>query len=318
MKKTRVVITGGAGFVGSNLCQKFLSENWKVVAIDNSITGTKQNLKDFLNDPDFEFVQADITKPIRFSGDINLVLHFASLASPIRYFKYPVETLRAGSDGTFNTLELAKSKGARYLVASSSEVYGDPKEYPQNEEYWGNVNSIGPRSMYDESKRFAEAVVMAYHRAFNLDTRIVRLFNSYGPKMKIDDGRVVAAFIARALSDKPIAIYGDGTQTRSLCYVEDTVEGIYSVSEVSNLNGEVFNIGNPDEREILELANIIVEFTASQHGIEYLPARDEDPQRRCPEINKITKYTGWEPKIALREGVEKTIKYYRDLHKISS
>ena len=318
MKKARVVITGGAGFVGSNLCEKFLSENWEVIAIDNSITGTKQNLKDFLNNPDFEFIQADITKPIKISGDVNLVLHFASLASPVRYFKYPVETLRAGSDGTFNTLELAKSKGSRYLVASSSEVYGDPKEYPQNEEYWGNVNSVGPRSMYDESKRFAEAVVMAYHRAFNLDTRIVRLFNSYGPKMKIDDGRVVAAFIARALSDKPIAIYGDGTQTRSLCYVEDTVEGIYSVSEVPNLNGEVFNIGNPDEREILELANIIVEFTSSQHGIEYLPARDEDPQRRCPDINKITKFTGWQPKIGLREGVEKTIKYYRDLHQISS
>ena len=318
MKKARVVITGGSGFVGSNLCEKFLSENWKVIAIDNSITGTKQNLKDFLNNPDFEFIQADITKPIKISGDVNLVLHFASLASPVRYFKYPVETLRAGSDGTFNTLELAKSKGSRYLVASSSEVYGDPKEYPQNEEYWGNVNSVGPRSMYDESKRFAEAVVMAYHRAFNLDTRIVRLFNSYGPRMKIDDGRVVAAFIQKALEDKPIQIFGDGTQTRSLCYVEDTVEGIYRVSDVTDLNGEVFNIGNPDEREILELANLVVEFTSSKSRIEYLPARDEDPQRRCPDISKITKFTGWQPEIELREGVEKTIKYYRDLYKINN
>ena len=318
MKKSRVVITGGAGFVGSNLCEKFLSENWKVVAIDNSITGTKQNLKDFLNNPDFEFIQADITKPIKISGDVNLVLHFASLASPVRYFKYPVETLRAGSDGTFNTLELAKSKGSRYLVASSSEVYGDPKEYPQNEEYWGNVNSVGPRSMYDESKRFAEAVVMAYHRAFNLDTRIVRLFNSYGPRMKIDDGRVVAAFIQKALENQPIQIFGDGTQTRSLCYVEDTVEGIYRVSEVPDLNGEVFNIGNPDERQIVELANLVVEFTSSTSGIEYLPARDEDPQRRCPDISKIAKFSGWQPEIELREGVEKTIKYYRDLYKINN
>ena len=313
-----MIITGGAGFVGSNLCKKFLSKNWQVVAIDNSITGTKQNLKDFLNNPDFEFIQADITKPIRIAGDIKLVLHFASLASPVRYFKYPVETLRAGSDGTFNTLELAKSKGARYLVASSSEVYGDPKEYPQNEEYWGNVNSVGPRSMYDESKRFAEAVVMAYHRAFNLDTRIVRLFNSYGPRMKIDDGRVVAAFIQKALEDKPIQIFGDGTQTRSLCYVEDTVEGIYRISDVIDLNGEVFNIGNPDERQILELANLVVEFTRSKSRIEYLPARDEDPQRRCPDISKITKFTGWQPEIELREGVEKTIKYYRDLYKINN
>ena len=318
MKKSRVIITGGAGFVGSNLCKTFLSKNWQVVAIDNSITGTKENLKDFLNNPDFEFIQADITKPIRIAGDIKLVLHFASLASPVRYFKYPVETLRAGSDGTFNTLELAKSKGSRYLVASSSEVYGDPKEYPQNEEYWGNVNSVGPRSMYDESKRFAEAVVMAYHRAFNLDTRIVRLFNSYGPRMKIDDGRVVAAFIQKALEDKPIQIFGDGTQTRSLCYVEDTVEGIYRVSDVTDLNGEVFNIGNPDEREILELANLVVEFTSSKSRIEYLPARDEDPQRRCPDISKITKFTGWQPEIELREGVEKTIKYYRDLYKINN
>ena len=313
-----MIITGGAGFVGSNLCKTFLSKNWQVVAIDNSITGTKENLKDFLNNPDFEFIQADITKPIRIAGDIKLVLHFASLASPVRYFKYPVETLRAGSDGTFNTLELAKSKGSRYLVASSSEVYGDPKEYPQNEEYWGNVNSVGPRSMYDESKRFAEAVVMAYHRAFNLDTRIVRLFNSYGPRMKIDDGRVVAAFIQKALEDKPIQIFGDGTQTRSLCYVEDTVEGIYRVSDVTDLNGEVFNIGNPDEREILELANLVVEFTSSKSRIEDLPARDEDPQRRCPDISKITKFTGWQPEIELREGVEKTIKYYRDLYKINN
>ncbi len=318
MKKSKVIITGGAGFVGSNLCKKFLSKNWQVVAIDNSITGTKENLKDFLNNPDFEFIQADITKPIRIAGDIKLVLHFASLASPVRYFKYPVETLRAGSDGTFNTLELAKSKGARYLVASSSEVYGDPKEYPQNEEYWGNVNSVGPRSMYDESKRFAEAVVMAYHRAFNLDTRIVRLFNSYGPRMKIDDGRVVAAFIQKALEDNPIQIFGDGTQTRSLCYVEDTVEGIYRISDVTDLNGEVFNIGNPDERQILELANLVVEFTSSKSRIEYLPARDEDPQRRCPDISKITKFTGWQPEIELREGVEKTIKYYRDLYKINN
>ena len=313
-----MIITGGAGFVGSNLCKTFLSKNWQVVAIDNSITGTKENLKDFLNNPDFEFIQADITKPIRIAGDIKLVLHFASLASPVRYFKYPVETLRAGSDGTFNTLELAKSKGSRYLVASSSEVYGDPKEYPQNEEYWGNVNSVGPRSMYDESKRFAEAVVMAYHRAFNLDTRIVRLFNSYGPRMKIDDGRVVAAFIQKALEDKPIQIFGDGTQTRSLCYVEDTVEGIYRISDVTDLNGEVFNIGNPDERQILELANLVVEFTSSKSRIEYLPARDEDTQRRCPDISKITKFTGWQPEIELREGVEKTIKYYRDLYKINN
>ena len=307
-----VVITGGAGFVGSNLCERFLNEGWRVVVLDNSITGSRQNLDPFTQNPNLEFQVADVTERVDVQGDVDLVLHFASLASPVQYFKHQVETLRAGSDGTFHTLDLAKEKGARYMVASSSEVYGDPQVYPQPETYWGNVNSIGPRSMYDESKRFAEAVVMAYHRTYGMDTRIVRLFNSYGPRMKIDDGRVVAAFIRRALDGKPIQIFGDGMQTRSLCYVGDTVEGVWRVSQGKGLHGQVFNVGNPDERTILELARLVVEFTGRNVAIEHLPPRDEDPQRRCPDITRLKEMSRWAPRTTLREGIRKTIAYYRD------
>jgi nucleoside-diphosphate-sugar epimerase len=307
----RVVISGGAGFVGSNLCERYLNEGWKVMSVDNSITGTNKNLASFRDDPNFEIVEADITEPTGIDGPVELVLHFASLASPVQYFNRQVETLRAGSLGTFNTLDLARAKGARYLLASSSEVYGDPQVYPQPETYWGNVNPIGPRSMYDESKRFAESVVMAYHRSYEMDTRIVRLFNSYGPRMKIDDGRVVAEFIRRALAGKPIQIFGDGSQTRSLCYVADTVEAIWRVSEGEGFGGEVVNIGNPDERTILELARLVVEYTGTGAAIEQLPPRQEDPQRRCPDITRLKEKTGWQPQISLREGVQKTIEHYR-------
>jgi len=308
----RVVITGGAGFVGSNLCERFLGEGWRVVAIDNLITGTNRNLDSMIENDAFEVVNADITKTINIEGPVDLVLHFASLASPLKYFEHQLETLRAGSDGTFNTLDLAREKGARYLVASSSEVYGDPQVYPQPETYWGNVNSIGPRSMYDESKRFAEATVMAYHRTSGMDTRIIRLFNSYGPRMKIDDGRVVSEFIRRALNGEPIQIFGDGSQTRSMCYVDDTVEGIWRVSQGEGLNGGVFNVGNPDERTVLELASLVVEYTGGKASIKHLPPRDEDPQRRCPDISRMRELAQWEPKIDLREGVQRTIAHYRE------
>ena len=308
----RVVITGGAGFVGSNLCERFLGEGWRVVAIDNLITGTNRNLDSMIENDAFEVVNADITKTINIEGPVDLVLHFASLASPLKYFEHQIETLRAGSDGTFNTLDLAREKGARYLVASSSEVYGDPQVYPQPETYWGNVNSIGPRSMYDESKRFAEATVMAYHRTSGMDTRIIRLFNSYGPRMKIDDGRVVSEFIRRALNGEPIQIFGDGSQTRSMCYIDDTVEGIWRVSQGEGLNGGVFNVGNPDERTVLELASLVVEYTGGKASIKHLPPRDEDPQRRCPDISRMRELAQWEPKIDLREGVQRTIAHYRE------
>ncbi len=308
----RVVITGGAGFVGSNLCERFLGEGRQVVAIDNLITGTNRNLDSMIDNDALEVVNADITKPMNIEGEVDLVLHFASLASPLKYFKHQIETLRAGADGTFNTLDLAQEKGARYLVASSSEVYGDPQVYPQPETYWGNVNSIGPRSMYDESKRFAEAAVMAYHRTSGLDTRIIRLFNSYGPRMKIDDGRVVSEFIRRALNGEPIQIFGDGSQTRSMCYIDDTVEGIWRVSQGEGLNGGVFNVGNPDERTVLELASLVVEYTGGEASIKHLPPRDEDPQRRCPDISRMRELAQWEPKIDLREGVQRTIAHYRE------
>jgi dTDP-glucose 4,6-dehydratase len=306
-----VVIAGGAGFVGSNLCERYLTEGWKVVSVDNSITGTNQNLDSFSDDPNFDIIEADVTEPMNIDGAVELVLHFASLASPVQYFNRQLETLRAGSLGTFSTMDLARAKGARYLLASSSEVYGDPQVYPQPETYWGNVNPIGPRSMYDESKRFAESVVMAYHRLYDMDTRIVRLFNSYGPRMKIDDGRVVAEFISRTLAGKPIEIFGDGSQTRSLCYVGDTVEAIWRVSQGEGFGGEVFNIGNPDERTILELARLVVEYTGNEVAIQHLPPREEDPQRRCPDITRLKERTGWQPQVSLREGVQKTIEYYR-------
>ena len=308
----RVVITGGAGFVGSNLCERFLGEGWRVVAIDNLITGTNRNLDSMIDDDALEVVNADVTRPMDIEGHVDLVLHFASLASPVKYSEHQLETLRAGSDGTFNTLDLAREKGARYLVASSSEVYGDPQVYPQPETYWGNVNSVGPRSMYDESKRFAEAVVMAYHRKSGMDTRIIRLFNSYGPRMRIDDGRVVSEFIRRALDGQPIQIFGDGSQTRSMCYVADTVEGIWRVSQGEGFDGGVFNVGNPDERTVLELASLVVEFTGGKASIEHLPPRDEDPQRRCPDISRMREMAHWEPKIGLREGVQRTIAHYRE------
>ena len=307
----RVVIAGGTGFVGSNLCERYLLEGWKVVSVDNSVTGTNRNLASFIDDPNLEVVQADVTEPMTVDGPVELVLHFASLASPVQYFNRQVETLRAGSSGTFNTLDLARAKGARYLLASSSEVYGDPQVYPQPETYWGNVNPIGPRSMYDESKRFAESVAMAYHRLYEMDIRIVRLFNSYGPRMKIDDGRVVAQFIGRALAGEPIEIFGDGSQTRSLCYVADTVEAIWRVSQGEGFDGDVFNIGNPDERTIRELAELVVEYTGNQVAIDTLPPRQEDPQRRCPDITRMTEKAGWRPKVSLRDGVQMTIEHYR-------
>jgi nucleoside-diphosphate-sugar epimerase len=310
-KKT-VLITGGAGFIGSNLCEKFIEEDWNVIAVDNSITGTIKNFELIKNNPNFNLIEKDVSLPLKIPGKIDLILHLASLASPVKYVEYQIETLWAGSLGTFHTLDLAKEKNAVYLLSSSSEVYGDPKVYPQNEDYWGNVNPIGPRSMYDESKRFAEAAVMAYYRSYNVDTRIIRLFNVYGPKMKIDDGRVVCEFIRRAINKRSIQIYGDGTQTRSLCYIKDTIDAIWLITQTNGFNGEVFNVGNPDEKTMIELAKLVLKHTESKLKIEFLPKRTDDPQRRCPDISKLHKLTGWSPKVNLSEGVKKTIEYYKN------
>jgi len=311
IKKT-VLITGGAGFIGSNLSEKFIEENWNVIVIDNSITGSAKNLDSIKNHPNFNLIEKDVSLPIKIPGKIDLILHLASLASPVKYVQHQIETLWAGSLGTFHTLDLAKEKGAVYLLSSSSEVYGDPQVYPQPETYWGNVNPIGPRSMYDESKRFAEAAVMAYHRSRKVDTRIIRLFNVYGPKMKIDDGRVVCEFIRCAINNESIKIFGDGKQTRSLCYIEDIVIAIWIITQSNEFSGQVFNVGNPDERTMLELAKLVLEYTKSNISIEFLPKRTDDPLRRCPDISKLHNLTGWSPKINLSTGIKKTIEYYQN------
>ena len=311
IKKT-VLITGGAGFIGSNLSEKFIKENWNVIVIDNSITGSTKNLDSIKNHPNFNLIEKDVSLPIKIPGKIDLILHLASLASPVKYVQHQIETLWAGSLGTFHTLDLAKEKNAVYLLSSSSEVYGDPQVYPQPENYWGNVNPIGPRSMYDESKRFAEAAVMAYHRSYKVDTRIIRLFNVYGPKMKIDDGRVVCEFIRCAINNESIKIFGDGKQTRSLCYIEDIVRAIWIITQSNGFSGEVFNVGNPDERTMHEVAKLVLEYTKSNISIEFLPKRTDDPLRRCPDISKLHNLTGWSPKINLSTGIKKTIEYYQN------
>lgn len=306
-----VLITGAAGFLGSNLCDRFISEGFCVIGMDNYITGNDQNITHLSKNPNFHFINADISKHIALSNPLDYILHFASPASPIDYLKMPIQTLKVGSLGTHNLLGLAKAKGARILVASSSEVYGDPLEHPQKEEYWGNVNPVGPRGVYDEAKRFQEAMTMAYHNYHGLETRIVRIFNTYGAKMRLDDGRALPAFISQALRGEDITVFGNGLQTRSFCYVDDLVEGIYRLL-MSDYHLPV-NIGNPDEISILDFANEIIELTHSKSKISFNALPVNDPTQRKPDITKAKKILGWEPSISRNEGLQKTLKYFQAL-----
>ena len=309
----RVLITGGAGFLGSHLCDRFLAEGHTVVAMDNLITGNTRNIAHLAGNPDFSFIRHDITDYIYLDGPVDAVLHFASPASPIDYLKLPIQTLKVGALGTHNALGLALGKEAKFLLASTSEVYGDPLEHPQKEQYPGNVDPIGPRGVYDEAKRFAEALTMAYHRVHEVDTRIVRIFNTYGPRMRLADGRVVPNFIAQALRHEALTIYGDGSQTRSFQYVDDLVEGVYRLL-MSNFN-EPVNIGNPDEMTIVEFAHVVNEVTSNPAGIIFMAEEriKGDPQTRQPDISRARAVLNWEPRVNLHEGLEKTITYFREV-----
>jgi dTDP-glucose 4,6-dehydratase len=306
----RILITGAAGFLGSHLADRFLAEGHRVVGMDNFITGSPENIAHLLGQPDFEFVHYDVTNFIYVEGELDGVLHFASPASPIDYLEKPIPTLKVGSLGTHKTLGLAKAKGARYLLASTSEVYGDPQVHPQPESYWGHVNPVGPRGVYDEAKRFAEAMTMAYHRFHGVETRIVRIFNTFGPRMRPADGRVVSNFIVQALRGDPITLYGDGEQTRSFTYVDDLVEGIYRL--FLSDRSDPTNIGNPGEFTIRELAELLLEMTGSPSVLTRLPLPEDDPKTRQPDITIARQVLGWEPRVPLREGLEKTIPYFRE------
>ena len=311
-KKT-VLITGAAGFLGSHLCDRFIKEGFRVIAMDNLITGDLKNIKHLATNKNFEFVNHDISKYIKIEGKVDYILHFASPASPIDYLKIPIQTLKVGSLGTHNLLGLAKAKNARMLIASTSEVYGDPKVHPQTEEYWGNVNPIGPRGVYDEAKRFQEAITMAYHRYHGVETRIVRIFNTYGPRMRLNDGRVLPAFIGQALRGEDLTVFGKGNQTRSFCYVDDLIEGIYRL--LMSDYAEPVNIGNPDEITILQFAEEIIKLTGTQQKIIFKELPVDDPMQRQPNIDKARKLLGWEPKVNRAEGLKITYDYFKKLTK---
>jgi dTDP-glucose 4,6-dehydratase len=305
------VVTGGAGFLGSHLCDKLISEGLQVICIDNLITGNVENIAHLAGNEKFSFIKHDITNYIFIPGKVDYILHFASPASPVDYLQLPIQTLKVGSLGTHKALGLAKEKKARFLLASTSEVYGDPEIHPQHEEYWGNVNPIGPRGVYDEAKRFAEAITMAYHRYHNLETRISRIFNTFGPRMRAQDGRAIPNFVMQALTGKPITIYGDGSQTRSFCYITDLVDGLYKLL-MSN-EDEPVNIGNPEEIPLLEIAKEIIELTSSNSKIVYEDLPVDDPKVRQPDISKAKNKLGWEPKVNRKEGLQKTINYFKQL-----
>jgi len=310
MVTMNIVITGGSGFVGSYLCEKLINDGHKIIVIDNLLTGSRENINDLLDNENFSFIEHDVQDHIEIEDKVDYVLHFASAASPKAYTEHPVNTLKAGSVGTINTLGLAKKHSAEYLLASTSEVYGDPLISPQNEEYWGNVNPNGERSMYDEAKRFAEAAVATYSRSYGLKTKIVRIFNTYGPRMQLNDGRVVTNFIVQALRNENITIYGDGTQTRSFSYVEDTVSGIISL--MNSTEYDVFNIGNSNEMTVGELAEKIIELTDSTSEIKYFELPNDDPKQRKPDITKAKTKLNWEPKVNLDEGLAKTITWVEE------
>jgi dTDP-glucose 4,6-dehydratase len=306
----RILITGGAGFLGSHLCDRFLSEGHQVVVMDNLITGSTANIEHLAGDENFRFVKQDVTEYLYVEGKLDAILHFASPASPIDYLELPIQTLKVGALGTHKTLGLAREKKALYLLASTSEVYGDPLEHPQREDYWGNVNPIGPRGVYDEAKRFAEAMTMAYHRYHGLETRIARIFNTYGPRMRLEDGRVVPNFIAQALRNEALTVYGDGSQTRSFCYVSDLVEGIHRLLFSSEM--EPVNVGNPRELSILEFAHLVNEITGNGSGIVHEPLPEDDPKVRQPDISRAREVLGWEPKVPLDDGLRETITWFQE------
>jgi dTDP-glucose 4,6-dehydratase len=305
----RAVVTGGAGFLGSHLCRTLVHRGWDVVAIDSLLTGRVENVEDLLERPAFRLEEHDVSRYVTVEGPVDAVLHFASPASPRDYLDYPIKTLKVGSLGTHNTLGLAKATGARYLLASTSEVYGDPLVHPQTEDYWGHVNPVGPRGVYDEAKRFAEAIAMAYHRTHGIDVKIVRIFNSYGPCLRPADGRVVSNFLAQAIDGKPLTVFGDGTQTRSYCYVDDEVRGILALLD-SDWVGPM-NIGNPDEFTVLELAQLVLELTNSPSEIAFEPLPVDDPTRRRPDITLAGQVLGWRPEVDLREGLARTHEWFR-------
>jgi dTDP-glucose 4,6-dehydratase len=304
----RIVVTGGAGFLGSHVAELLLDRGDEVVAVDNFCTSSSQNVAHLLDRSGFELVEQDVNRPFEVAGPVGVVMHLASPASPKDYLEMPIETLQVGSLGTFHTLDLARAKGARYFMASTSEVYGDPKVHPQPETYWGHVHSVGPRSVYDEAKRFAEATTMAYHRQYGLDVRISRTFNTYGPRMRPQDGRVVSNFLVQALAGVPLTVYGDGSQTRSFCYVDDQVAGLVALLD-SDYVGPV-NIGNPDEFTVLELAEAVLELTGSKSEIIFEPLPEDDPTQRRPDISLAADELGWRPRVALREGLERTAAWF--------
>ena len=311
MKRKRVLITGAAGFLGSHLCDRFIKEDFHVIGMDNLITGDLANIQHLFNKEQFEFYHHDVTKFIHIPGSLDYILHFASPASPIDYLKIPIQTLKVGAMGTHNCLGLAKAKGARMLVASTSEVYGDPLVHPQTEEYWGNVNPVGPRGVYDEAKRYMESITMAYHTFHNVETRIIRIFNTYGPRMRLNDGRALPAFIGQALRGEDLTVFGDGSQTRSFCYVADLVEGIYRLL-LSDYHLPV-NIGNPNEISLKDFADEILLLTGSKVKIVYKPLPVDDPKQRQPDITKATKLLGWEPKVNRKDGLKITYEYFKSL-----
>lgn len=309
MAKEKVLITGGAGFLGSHLSDRFIKEGYHVIAMDNLITGSMENIEHLMGNPDFEFHHCDVSNFVHVPGELKYILHFASPASPIDYLKMPIQTLKVGSLGTHNLLGLAKAKGARILVASTSEVYGDPLQHPQKETYWGNVNPVGPRGVYDEAKRFQEAMTMAYHTFHKVETRIVRIFNTYGPRMRLDDGRVLPAFIGQAIEGRDLTIFGDGSQTRSFCYVDDLVEGIYRL--LLSDYAQPVNIGNPDEITIKEFAEEIIRLTGTDQKVVYKPLPQDDPKQRRPDISLARKVLDWEPKYNRAEGLKPTYAYFK-------
>ncbi len=311
MERKRVLITGAAGFLGSHLCDRFIAEGFHVIGMDNLITGDLKNIEHLFQLEQFEFYHHDVSKFIHVPGELHYILHFASPASPIDYLKIPIQTLKVGSLGTHNCLGLAKSKKARILVASTSEIYGDPLVHPQNEDYWGNVNPVGPRGVYDEAKRFQEAITMAYHNFHGLETRIVRIFNTYGPRMRLNDGRALPAFIGQALRGEDLTVFGDGSQTRSFCYVSDLVEGIYRL--LFSDYAQPVNIGNPDEISLKDFAEEIIRLTGAQQKIVYHPLPADDPKQRQPDITRAKQILGWEPKVQRAEGLGITYNYFKSL-----